>query len=532
MSETGAARDYAWAFKCLLQQQGSMAKGSAKMQLLVKTARSRIDAFVRLPEFKRVGLTEDSQSAPQSSSSGIGSGNWVRTPSQSAPQSSSSGVGSGNWVRTPKVGAKSSAIRVKRGASTPTVAKKVIKFAMKRFRLSAKTSAVKKSPEDIETASSVKAAKQEPDQPRRWKRLLHGKKKLVHVCTNAKAAQLGSATSKAKQVGKTYKAFKVKRDAGRARKEVVSLASPQKSNAQISPETSPEARALSKSVGPSATGRIAPSKQSTLAFHSVHKPTEVLVGSAVESAIQATTTPPKVKRSAANPLSTSKSSEKPLFWTGLDILDRVVAHSLINSADLNGLHGTVTGYKADRVIVTFDDVFAGERALKPSSLKILPVVADDTKSAHDVLLQSGGSREATKQPKAEKKQQKETTKSNAYDALKIELARKKLKFNTSDGQSLAASIVWAKEEEEESKEEPKDPCVGAAVNFKGFHGCTVAKVLGDGWIDVEVPELGHYKADRDTWSLKLELCEESEPDAIQDIAEQRLPAMPLVRAGA
>lgn len=489
MSETGAARDYAWAFKCLLQQQGSMAKGSAKMQFLVKTARSRIEQFVRLPEFKRVGLTEDSQSAPQSSSIGIGSGNWVRTPSQSAPQSSSRGVGSGNWVRTPKVGAKSSAISVKRGASTPTVAKKVIKFAMKRFRLSAKVSAVKKSPEDIETASSVKAAKQEPDRPRRWKRLLHGKKKLVHVCTNAKAAQLRSATSKAKQVGKTYKAFKVKRDAGRARKEVVSLASPQKSNARISPETSPEAGALSKSVGPSATVRIAPSKQSTLAFHSVHKPTEVLVGSAVESGIQATTTPPKVKRSAANPLSTSKSSQKPLFMTGLDILDRVVAHSLINSADLNGLHGTVTGYKADRVIVTFDDVFAGERALKPSSLKILP---------------------------AEKKQQKETTKSNAYDALKIELARKKLKFNTSGGQSLAASIVWAKEEEEESKEEPEDPCVGAAVNFKGFHGCTVAKVLGDGWIDVEVPELGHYKADRDTWSLKLELCEESEPNSKND----------------
>lgn len=60
-----------------------------------------------------------------------------------------------------------------------------------------------------------------------------------------------------------------------------------------------------------------------------------------------------------------------------EIDTRVEAQSLVGSASLNCLHGTVTGFKGDRVVVDFDEESVGrEKALKPSNLKILSTLAD------------------------------------------------------------------------------------------------------------------------------------------------------------
>jgi len=55
----GTARDYAWAFKGLLQNKGAEAKGTAKMQSVTNTARSHIEMFVRLPQFLWAGEGKD-----------------------------------------------------------------------------------------------------------------------------------------------------------------------------------------------------------------------------------------------------------------------------------------------------------------------------------------------------------------------------------------------------------------------------------------------------------------------------------------
>lgn len=51
----GTARDYAWAFKCLLRQRGMLGKGTAKMQSVTNIARPKIDVFMRLPQFVHAG---------------------------------------------------------------------------------------------------------------------------------------------------------------------------------------------------------------------------------------------------------------------------------------------------------------------------------------------------------------------------------------------------------------------------------------------------------------------------------------------
>lgn len=51
----GTSQDYAWAFKQLLQQQGVVERGTHKMQSLTSIARSKIDTFVRLPQYLRAG---------------------------------------------------------------------------------------------------------------------------------------------------------------------------------------------------------------------------------------------------------------------------------------------------------------------------------------------------------------------------------------------------------------------------------------------------------------------------------------------
>ena len=43
---------------------------------------------------------------------------------------------------------------------------------------------------------------------------------------------------------------------------------------------------------------------------------------------------------------------------------------------------------------------------------------------------------------------------------------------------------------------------GAEVEFRGLNGCKIAEVLDDGYIRVEVPELGRYRAGPGKWSLK------------------------------
>lgn len=56
----GTARDYAWAFKILLQHRGTVARGTPKMQSLISFCRPKIDIFVRLPQFVHAQRKEGS----------------------------------------------------------------------------------------------------------------------------------------------------------------------------------------------------------------------------------------------------------------------------------------------------------------------------------------------------------------------------------------------------------------------------------------------------------------------------------------
>merc|ERR1719482_2255535 len=48
----------------------------------------------------------------------------------------------------------------------------------------------------------------------------------------------------------------------------------------------------------------------------------------------------------------------------------------------------------------------------------------------------------------------------------------------------------------------RQPNIGDEVSFRDFTGCTVAEILEDGFIQVDVPELGKYKAAPGKWKLK------------------------------
>jgi len=48
------------------------------------------------------------------------------------------------------------------------------------------------------------------------------------------------------------------------------------------------------------------------------------------------------------------------------------------------------------------------------------------------------------------------------------------------------------------------PCIGAEVEFRGFKGCKVTRVFDDGSIEIEVDELGLYKAAPGSWTLKAQ----------------------------
>lgn len=50
----GTSRDYAWAFKCLVQRHGEIAKGTDKMQQVMNIALSKIQTFVKSKQFENV----------------------------------------------------------------------------------------------------------------------------------------------------------------------------------------------------------------------------------------------------------------------------------------------------------------------------------------------------------------------------------------------------------------------------------------------------------------------------------------------
>merc|ERR1711966_369029 len=70
-------------------------------------------------------------------------------------------------------------------------------------------------------------------------------------------------------------------------------------------------------------------------------------------------------------------------------------------------------------------------------------------------------------------------------------------------------------------------CVGAEGTFKDFSGCTIAEILPDGAIMVEVPELDQMKAARGQWQLikadPPEAPEEAEEEA--EAEEQAPPGL-------
>jgi len=62
--------------------------------------------------------------------------------------------------------------------------------------------------------------------------------------------------------------------------------------------------------------------------------------------------------------------------------------------------------------------------------------------------------------------------------------------------------------------------VGAEVEFRGLNGCKIAEVLDDGYIRVEVPELGRYRAGPGKWSLKA-----VEPELDNEFQEEGIPKL-------
>lgn len=59
----GTARDYAWAFKGLLKLHGREKRGTAKMQNIIRIARPKLEAFVKLPQFAHASAVQACESA-------------------------------------------------------------------------------------------------------------------------------------------------------------------------------------------------------------------------------------------------------------------------------------------------------------------------------------------------------------------------------------------------------------------------------------------------------------------------------------
>lgn len=443
--DKAVAQKYAAAFKTLLRNRGSVNAVSMTVKKTINTSRQKIEAFVRLPQFKRAGQSDDSKVIATTS----------RKP-----------------LKSMKIARPRRAIKAT--VSSPA------KIPMGRALASAiQRKLRKKSRSVVSETAADKTTKEVPSPPPPSPKAFSHKRMLAWSHDGGKFAK-ALARAVAKQ------------------QLVQSPATPPQATGELSIPHSPDKDHSSAVKTPAKPAVLEVLSADANQLSSPQLP----VASNVDEAYSS---PPKLDADITTPAKPSVGTECAGASTGkVKPRQKKKLRPVVEQGE--------TGSDEKKNKQEAVPVAEAPKAARVAA----PVPGPNTKALPEEAVSASDTLESTPKPRARTSRMKrklQTPEPSPDKMLEIgaeamqkpkrvkrrqALAEENLE--SKDAPSGKVSSLWTEAQEKEWEGLLLGQ-VGAPVAYRDFNKCTIAEVLGDGNVMIDVPELGTYKARPGQWRM-------------------------------